>query len=88
MAPWDQLSTKDRSMVHSKSEMLFELLCKRDIWIPLQILSFIDLKILKIGLEMAELAIHKNVPFGHSMSSKSRDERTKTDFRRLQSERR
>ena len=88
MAPWDQLSTKDRNMVHSKNEMLLESMCKCRIRIPLEILSFVDLKILKIGLEMAELAIHKNVPFGHSMSSKSRDERTKTDFRRLQSERR
>ena len=74
MAPWDQLSTKDISMVHSKNEMSFESMRKRRIWIPLEILSFVDPKILKIGLEMAELAIPKSVPFGYNMRSKSRDE--------------
>ena len=40
------------------------------IWIPLEILSFVDLKIVKIGLEMAELVIPKSVPFGHNMRPK------------------
>ena len=46
--------------------MLLESICKCRFRIPLEILSFVDLKILKIGLEMAELAIPKSVPFGHA----------------------
>ena len=57
MAPRDQLSSKDRKMEQSKRKMLFESKRTCRIWIPLEILSFVDLKILKIGLEMAELAI-------------------------------
>ena len=44
-------------MVHSKSEILFESMCKCHIRIPLEILSFVDLKILKIEPEMAEQAL-------------------------------
>ena len=44
-------------MVHSKSEILFESMCKCHIRIPLEILSFVDLKILKIEQEMAEQAL-------------------------------
>ena len=80
IAPWDQFSTKDRNVeFQSKIKMLFESMHKCSIWFPLEILSFIDLKILKIGLEMTELAIAKRVPFGHNMRSKSH-ERTTTDF--------
>ena len=70
-------------MVHSTSEILLESMCKCRIRIPLEILRFVDLKILKIGLEMAQPAIPKSALFGHNMRSKSRDERTQTDFRRL-----
>ena len=56
MAPWDQLSTKNRNMVHSKNEMLFGAMRKCRIWIPLEIFLLLDLKILKIEPEMAELA--------------------------------
>ena len=57
MAPWDQLSTKDRNMVHSKSETLFESMCKCRIRIPLKILLLLDQKISKIEPETAELAL-------------------------------
>ena len=45
--------------LQSKNEMLFESMWKCHICVPLEIVSFVDLKILKIGLEMAELAISK-----------------------------
>ena len=80
MAPWDQLSTKDRNMVHSKIEMLFELMCKCRIRIPLKILLLLDQKILKIEPEMAELAIPKSVLFGHNIRSKINQFRTSFDF--------
>ena len=57
MAPWDQLSTNYRNMVHSKSEMLFESMRKCRIQIPLEILLLLDQKILKIEPEMAEQAL-------------------------------
>ena len=44
-------------MVHSKSETLFESMCKCRIRIPLKILLLLDQKILKIEPEMAELAL-------------------------------
>ena len=42
-------------MVHSKSEILFESMCKCRIRIPLETLLLLDQKILKIEPEMAEL---------------------------------
>ena len=54
-APWDKLSTKDMEL-RSKSEMLLESMFKCRIWIPLEILSFLDPKISKIGQEMEKLA--------------------------------
>ena len=72
---WDQLSTRNRSIeLQSKSKMLFESMRKCSIRIPHKILSFVDLKIFKIGQEIAKLAIPESVPFGHNMHSKSRDE--------------
>ena len=66
MAPWDKLSTKDRNMeLQSKRIMLFESKRKCRIWVALEFLSLVDLKILKIGLEMAELAIPIEIGAGH-----------------------
>ena len=44
-------------MVHSKNEMLLGAMHKCRIWIPLEILLLLDLKISKIEPEMAELAL-------------------------------
>ena len=57
MAPWDQLSSKDRNMVFPKIEMLFQSMRKFRIRIPFEILLFLDQKISKIEPEMAELAL-------------------------------
>ena len=56
MAPWDQLS-RIEIWLHSKSEMLFESMCKGHARIPLEILSAVDLKMSKIEPEMAVLAL-------------------------------
>ena len=48
------------SVDQSESKMLFESMRKCHIWIPLEILSFVDLKILKIGQEMAKLVISQS----------------------------
>ena len=51
------LGTNYNMELQSKTEMLFESMYKCRIRIPLEILRSVDLKILKIGLEMAELAL-------------------------------